>query len=77
MPDYRFFLERGNMRSREVRFDLPDASAVLPVAKQVGRQYAARVIGCGELNLAQDVTVLDAEDAVIARYPLRDFIHVE
>lgn len=77
MPDFRFYLERGNMRSREVRFDLPDISVVGHVAKQVARQYAAREIGTGHLHLAQDVTVLDGDDAVVARYPLADFLCVE
>lgn len=77
MPDFRFFLERGNTRSREVSFDLPDVSVVGHVAKQFARQHAAREIGTGHLHLAQDVTVLDCTDAVVARYPLADFVCFE
>ncbi len=77
MPHFQFFLERGNMRSREVSFDLPDVSVVGHVAKQFARQHAARQIGAGHLHLAQDVTVLDCTDAVVARYRLGDFLCVE
>lgn len=77
MPDYRFCLERGNRRSREIAFDLPDAWAVGLVAKHVARDLAAEELGHGNLHLAQDVMVLDANDAVIARYPLADFLCIE
>lgn len=65
------------MRSREVSFDLPDVSVVGHVAKQVARQYASRQIGTGHLPMAQDVTVLDCNDVVVARYPLADFVCFE
>lgn len=77
MPDYRFYLEQGEKRSREVRFNLPDDSAIAPVAKRVARHFAAREIGSGRLQLAQDVTVLNSEDKVVARYPLGTFLLVE
>ena len=77
MPDYRFCLERGNRRSREIAFDLPDAWAVGLVAKHVARNLAADELGKGCLHLAQEVTVLDANDAVVARYPLADFLCLE
>lgn len=77
MPDYRFCLERGDIRSRAIAFDLPAEWAVGVVAKQVARDLAAREIGSGSLHMAQDVTVRDAHDAVIARYPLADFLTVD
>lgn len=76
MPDYRFYLEKDEKRSRELRFDLPDDSAIAPVAKRVARHFAAREIGSGRLQLAQDVTVIDSQDEVVARYPLSDFVAV-
>ena len=77
MPNYQFYLENGEKRSREIRFDLPDDSAVTPVAKRVARHFAAREIGSGRLQLAQDVTVLNSRDKVVARYPLGTFLLVE
>ncbi len=77
MPDYRFCLERGNRRSRAIAFDLPAEWAVGLVAKHVARGLAAEELGRGCLHMAQDVTVLDADDAVIARYPLADFLCLE
>lgn len=77
MPDYRFCLERGNRRSRQVAFDLPDAWAVELVAKHVARGLAADELGSGSLHLSQDVTVRDADDAVVARYPLADLLRLE
>lgn len=77
MPDYRFCLERGNSRSREIAFDLPDVWAIGKVAKHVARGLAAEELGRGSLHLAQDVMVLDCDDAVVARYPLADFLHIE
>ena len=77
MPDYRFCLEHGEKRSREVRFDLPDASAIHPVAKRVARHFAAREIGSGRLHLAQNITVIDSENNEVARYELGAFLHVD
>ncbi|GAA5055830.1 hypothetical protein GCM10023208_20030 [Erythrobacter westpacificensis] len=77
MPDYRFCLERGNTRSPAIAFDLPDVWAVGLVAKQVARSLAARELGTGHLYLEQDVMVLDAEDAEVARYPLANFLSIE
>ena len=77
MPDFRFYLERGNRRTREVRMDLPDATVVGLVAKSVARHYASCEIGTGRLHMAQDVTVLDCDDAVVGRYPLATFLHVD
>ena len=65
------------MRTGEVSFDLPDASVVGHVAKQVARQYAARQIGTGHLQLSQDVTVLDCNDVIVGRYPLAEFFCFE
>ncbi|RIV83831.1 hypothetical protein [Aurantiacibacter zhengii] len=77
MPDYRFCLERGNIRSPAIAFDLPDVWAVSLVAKQVARSLAARELGTGHLHLEQDIMVLDAEDVEVARYPLVDFLLIE
>lgn len=77
MPDYRFCLERSNVRSPVIAFDLPDVWAVSLVAKQVARSLAARELGTGQLHLGQDVMVLDAEDVEVARYPLADFLSIE
>ena len=45
--------------------DLPDATVVSLVAKSVARHYASCEIGTGRLHMAQDVTVLDCNDAVV------------
>ena len=77
MPDFRFYLERGNRRTREIRVDLPDVTVVGLVAKSVARRYAADEIGSGQLHMAQDVTVLDGDDVVVGRYPLAAFLHID
>ncbi len=38
MPDFRFYLERGNRRTREICVDLPDVTVVGLVAKSVARR---------------------------------------
>ena len=77
MPDFRFYLERGNRRTRELRVDLPDATVVSLVAKTVAHHYAASEIGTGRLHLAQDITVLDCNDSEVGRYPLASFLCIE
>lgn len=77
MPDYRFFLERGNARGREMSLDLPGEWAVDRVARHVARHLASCEIGTGSLHLTQDVTVMDADDIVVARYPLAQFLRIE
>ncbi|MGB3797157.1 MAG: hypothetical protein WA957_12725 [Alteraurantiacibacter sp.] len=77
MADFRFYLERGNRRTREVRVDLPDATVVGLVAKRIARHYAAREICSGQLHMEQDVTVLDCNDDVVAQYPLSAFLSID
>lgn len=76
MPDYRFYIESGNRQSRIIAFDLPNTWAVDAVAKHVARDLAAEELRSGSLYLAHDMAVLDADNVVVARYPLRDFIRV-
>lgn len=74
MPEFRFRLERGDNSSRELVFDLPDATVVGLVAKQAARHLARDEIVNGKLNLAQELAVLDCDDLVVARYSLGSFV---
>jgi len=77
MPDYRFLFERGEHCRQQLSLDLPDVWAIAPVAKRVALAFAASEIRCGHLDMAQELTVRDAENAVIARFPLADFLKVD
>ncbi len=57
-------------------FDLPDASVIVNVAKQVARRMASRELESGQLRLAQNLLVFDDGGGEIARYPLSQFIHI-
>lgn len=58
-------------------FDLPDASVIGSVAKQVARRMASRELESGQLRLAQNLLVFDDGEREVARYPLADFIRIE
>lgn len=58
-------------------FDLPDASVVVNVAKQVARHMASRELESGQLRMAQNLLVFDDGGGEIARYPLADFIRID
>lgn len=77
MPDYRFVIEGGTVQQGGMVFDLSDASIVGVVAKHAARHLASREMGYGRLDMARDLTVLDADNVLVARYPLRDFIRID
>lgn len=77
MPNFQFCLEHGETRGKAIVFDLPGDWAVEMVAKHVARDLASREITRGILRLAQQVMVLDADDTVVARYPLGDFLQID
>ena len=76
MPHYRFRLERGNHIGRELALDLPDASVVGHVAKQVARRMASDDLRGGKLDLRQELAVRGDDGLVIARYTLAEFIEM-
>lgn len=51
--------------------------AVGIVARHVARGLAADELSKGSLHLGQDVMVLDSDDAVVARYPLTEFLNID
>ncbi len=77
MPDFRFLFERGQHQRQHLLLDLPDTWAIPPVAKRVALAFAAHEIRSGYLDMAQELTVRDGADVVIARFPLADFLKVE
>ncbi len=77
MPDFRFLFEHGDHPRHQVSLDLPDVWAIGPVAKRVALVFAASEVRAGRLDMAQELTVRDSTDALVARFQLSDFLQVK
>ena len=76
MPQFHFRLESGNRPGRAMSFDLPDASVVGLVAKQVARRMASDLMNGGSLDTRQELAVSDGDGVIVARYRLGEFLQI-